>query len=148
MGSKKYCIPLRQNNFFYQLRYVFTSLQKKPPAGPEKFQDENTPPPCSHSQQLKHRKWGPAKSANPRLFNDVIKLVLCFHCLSSQRFSKLEFNHKFLMKQSYAQLHTRFLIINWNRHKNAFLHKTYILHLVFFNTLPLEKNRISDNCQL
>ncbi|KAL4238513.1 hypothetical protein ACF0H5_003221 [Mactra antiquata] len=48
------------------------ALKKRQPSA-EVYESENVSPRCSHPQQLKHRKWGPAKSADPRHFEDVIR---------------------------------------------------------------------------
>ncbi|XP_052767481.1 uncharacterized protein LOC128208139 isoform X2 [Mya arenaria] len=47
------------------------TLKKKLPV--EVWDEENLTPRCSNPQQVHHRKWGPAKSADPRHFDDVIR---------------------------------------------------------------------------
>lgn len=48
-------------------------LKKKSLNNDMNSQDENLPEKCIHPQQLQHRKWGPAKSADCHHFEDVIR---------------------------------------------------------------------------
>ncbi|XP_060571165.1 uncharacterized protein LOC132729413 isoform X2 [Ruditapes philippinarum] len=48
-------------------------LKKHQPVSTDIYGEESSTPRCSHPKQLKHRKWGPAKSADPKHFDDVIK---------------------------------------------------------------------------
>ncbi|XP_053397372.1 uncharacterized protein LOC123524136 isoform X2 [Mercenaria mercenaria] len=43
------------------------------PASSDVYGEENPTPRCSHPKQLKHRKWGPAKSADPKHFDELIR---------------------------------------------------------------------------